>query len=489
MFNSMKKHTPERLEELLREYSGATDLGATRRILKRNMYLGENVGLLAYASNALINIDDERAEFYARKALQLFDKGNIPTLWLLPELHNFSESDLEKIMPFLDKILPSREQYGRKGPDTQERKYFDGWLNDPFSRSMVPQRLGGIRQGRAKLEFVVNNEYNGNNKDVLVEFSNIFHATHGLEWGLFRGKIDVSESEWQEDEDKLKQIEILKDKAIAYAERVINANPKDYSLLRKLDCVLSKTKPNHTSIYQRKVMELLDSPEEVLKVLDFVFKYRTTEYGFDDEKIDFYEAQRWTLSMLLIQNPDKLEYLRRAAKLEHDYFQATTFPNSRDYKERAKEFYKKVYDQTQDTSEVPEDLWQDLGFGRWARNGYGYAQESKVNQQRKKDGTFFNWWKNVEESFSNVKNKTYKEPFTSFKPNPFDVAFTVLGVTSTATYEEAHSAYRKQAIKYHPDRNKGDKDAEGRMKEINLAWQDLQNNYYQKLNGEATNLW
>ncbi|MBO5642464.1 MAG: molecular chaperone DnaJ [Kiritimatiellae bacterium] len=51
--------------------------------------------------------------------------------------------------------------------------------------------------------------------------------------------------------------------------------------------------------------------------------------------------------------------------------------------------------------------------------------------------------------------------------------YEVLGVSRTATADEIKSAYRKLAMKYHPDRNPGDKEAEERFKEAAEAYDVL----------------
>lgn len=53
------------------------------------------------------------------------------------------------------------------------------------------------------------------------------------------------------------------------------------------------------------------------------------------------------------------------------------------------------------------------------------------------------------------------------------IHYQTLGVSETATASQIRSAYRKLALKHHPDRNPGDKAAESRFKEISEAYDVL----------------
>ena len=53
--------------------------------------------------------------------------------------------------------------------------------------------------------------------------------------------------------------------------------------------------------------------------------------------------------------------------------------------------------------------------------------------------------------------------------------YDVLGVSKNSTPEQIKAGYRKQAVKYHPDKNKGDKASEEKFKEASEAYHVLSN--------------
>ena len=59
--------------------------------------------------------------------------------------------------------------------------------------------------------------------------------------------------------------------------------------------------------------------------------------------------------------------------------------------------------------------------------------------------------------------------------------YEVLGVSKDADAKEIKKAYRKLAMKYHPDKNPGDKAAEEKFKEINEAYEVLSDENKRKM--------
>lgn len=68
--------------------------------------------------------------------------------------------------------------------------------------------------------------------------------------------------------------------------------------------------------------------------------------------------------------------------------------------------------------------------------------------------------------------------------------YNILGVQKNASQDEIKKAYRNLAFKYHPDRNQGSKDAEEKLKEINMAYSvlgDSTKRHQYDMNGFNTN--
>ena len=57
-----------------------------------------------------------------------------------------------------------------------------------------------------------------------------------------------------------------------------------------------------------------------------------------------------------------------------------------------------------------------------------------------------------------------------FRADPTKEYYEILGLKESASTEEIRKAYRKLALHYHPDRNRGDATAEERFKAISEAY-------------------
>jgi len=56
-----------------------------------------------------------------------------------------------------------------------------------------------------------------------------------------------------------------------------------------------------------------------------------------------------------------------------------------------------------------------------------------------------------------------------------DNLYEILGLNNQASQDEIKSAYKKLAVKFHPDKNKGNQEAEKKFKDISNAYNVLTN--------------
>lgn len=81
------------------------------------------------------------------------------------------------------------------------------------------------------------------------------------------------------------------------------------------------------------------------------------------------------------------------------------------------------------------------------------------------------------EGHSHQRQEQRQRPVARTNKLSSSEAFAKLEINQTVGYEAAKSAFRKLAMKYHPDLNKGSKQAEARFKEVSAAWEVVEKHY------------
>ena len=106
---------------------------------------------------------------------------------------------------------------------------------------------------------------------------------------------------------------------------------------------------------------------------------------------------------------------------------------------------------------------------------YKSQQKPEAKEQKSKDSKQADKDNVVDADFEDVKEDKEKAPKIIIRRRPVAKRdyYDVLGITKSASKDEIKKAYRKLALKYHPDKTKGDKTSEEKFKEASEAYHIL----------------
>jgi len=111
---------------------------------------------------------------------------------------------------------------------------------------------------------------------------------------------------------------------------------------------------------------------------------------------------------------------------------------------------------------------------RTIARGLGINTRDYVSIYTRHVGSRYNTGKNSQSNYSGYSRQSSRNTYSSPRKDPYKI----LGLNSTATNEEVKKAYRRLAMKYHPDKVEGlgeevKKNAEAQFREINEAYEQI----------------
>ncbi len=131
-----------------------------------------------------------------------------------------------------------------------------------------------------------------------------------------------------------------------------------------------------------------------------------------------------------------------------------------------------------------EKIKEDIMKEQKARDEREKAEREKQRKEwEKEEKAYRDYFRNFEARFKqgyfrgSYSEQGQQRPARRSNKLSNDEAFNKLGIRRDSGYDAAKSAFRKLAMQYHPDRNKGNKQAEAKFKEIAAAW-EIVNSYY-----------
>ncbi len=119
--------------------------------------------------------------------------------------------------------------------------------------------------------------------------------------------------------------------------------------------------------------------------------------------------------------------------------------------------------------EEDEEYWKDKD-PEWFYNTRGDYYQSQKNFREEQE-----YWKRQYEEAKREYDRAYEELMKELDKPDVKKCYKILGLATTATFDDVKKQFRKLVLKYHPDKCKDKRKGERKFKEIFEAYETIKN--------------